>query len=144
SRRRHTRFSRDWSSDVCSSDLMFTEAPEAFTRVVADLNDDSVEDIALVLKSTSESAEALWVFLSGPDKSEWILLNKLSWDSGQKNVGISMRIDKAEPGSYESRDTGQKHYFSVFGLEYFRPGSSSSVFFWSSAERKFQQIWIGD
>src|SRR5690606_16951504 len=33
SRRRHTRFSRDWSSDVCSSDLInfegfsFTEAP---------------------------------------------------------------------------------------------------------------------
>src|SRR5690606_21407077 len=24
SRRRHTRFSRDWSSDVCSSDLFFT------------------------------------------------------------------------------------------------------------------------
>src|SRR5207302_5553643 len=24
SRRRHTRFSRDWSSDVCSSDLKFT------------------------------------------------------------------------------------------------------------------------
>src|SRR5690606_40126395 len=23
SRRRHTRFSRDWSSDVCSSDLLF-------------------------------------------------------------------------------------------------------------------------
>src|SRR5690606_41148473 len=28
SRRRHTRFSRDWSSDVCSSDLMtFTITP---------------------------------------------------------------------------------------------------------------------
>src|SRR5690606_40658098 len=25
SRRRHTRFSRDWSSDVCSSDLGFTD-----------------------------------------------------------------------------------------------------------------------
>src|SRR5690606_39985405 len=25
SRRRHTRFSRDWSSDVCSSDLYFTQ-----------------------------------------------------------------------------------------------------------------------
>src|SRR5690606_40344605 len=25
SRRRHTRFSRDWSSDVCSSDLIFDE-----------------------------------------------------------------------------------------------------------------------
>src|SRR5690606_39364806 len=26
SRRRHTRFSRDWSSDVCSSDLLFGES----------------------------------------------------------------------------------------------------------------------
>src|SRR5207302_6390505 len=26
SRRRHTRFSRDWSSDVCSSDLSMTRA----------------------------------------------------------------------------------------------------------------------
>src|SRR5690606_41078643 len=26
SRRRHTRFSRDWSSDVCSSDLINTNA----------------------------------------------------------------------------------------------------------------------
>src|SRR5690606_39534947 len=26
SRRRHTRFSRDWSSDVCSSDLEFSAA----------------------------------------------------------------------------------------------------------------------
>src|SRR5690606_38557898 len=26
SRRRHTRFSRDWSSDVCSSDLLFVKA----------------------------------------------------------------------------------------------------------------------
>src|SRR5207302_5276541 len=28
SRRRHTRFSRDWSSDVCSSDLDFIAAAE--------------------------------------------------------------------------------------------------------------------
>src|SRR5690606_40754877 len=28
SRRRHTRFSRDWSSDVCSSDLKMGEAPD--------------------------------------------------------------------------------------------------------------------
>src|SRR5690606_41195172 len=31
SRRRHTRFSRDWSSDVCSSDLVWT----AQARVIA-------------------------------------------------------------------------------------------------------------
>src|SRR5690606_39471247 len=27
SRRRHTRFSRDWSSDVCSSDLSISDTP---------------------------------------------------------------------------------------------------------------------
>src|SRR5690606_39599064 len=30
SRRRHTRFSRDWSSDVCSSDLVWV--PTVFTK----------------------------------------------------------------------------------------------------------------
>src|SRR5690606_40857789 len=32
SRRRHTRFSRDWSSDVCSSDLEFGVAPSGHER----------------------------------------------------------------------------------------------------------------
>src|SRR5436309_4049143 len=32
SRRRHTRFSRDWSSDVCSSDL-FTRDPSTGEKV---------------------------------------------------------------------------------------------------------------
>src|SRR5690606_33459372 len=30
SRRRHTRFSRDWSSDVCSSDLVYPEVNQEF------------------------------------------------------------------------------------------------------------------
>src|SRR3712207_264441 len=34
SRRRHTRYWRDWSSDVCSSDLR--EAQEAAERILAD------------------------------------------------------------------------------------------------------------
>src|SRR5687768_18220311 len=33
SRRRHTRCSRDWSSDVCSSDLSEAQAPNAFEIV---------------------------------------------------------------------------------------------------------------
>src|SRR2546429_4950194 len=37
SRRRHTRCSRDWSSDVCSSDLFFLNA--AFCRLAKSLND---------------------------------------------------------------------------------------------------------
>src|SRR5699024_11643751 len=32
SRRRHTRSKRDWSSDVCSSDLFWTKAPSTRNR----------------------------------------------------------------------------------------------------------------
>src|SRR5690606_40932353 len=50
SRRRHTRFSRDWSSDVCSSDLMLGNgvpmgesltivSPTAGNKVVSDVLD---------------------------------------------------------------------------------------------------------
>src|SRR5690606_40993263 len=37
SRRRHTRFSRDWSSDVCSSDLIEQQNDALLVRVVPDL-----------------------------------------------------------------------------------------------------------
>src|SRR5690606_41154616 len=38
SRRRHTRFSRDWSSDVCSSDLLsnMTTGSGKYTYILAD------------------------------------------------------------------------------------------------------------
>src|SRR5690606_41051339 len=40
SRRRHTRFSRDWSSDVCSSDLLETgeidDMADAITEYIAE------------------------------------------------------------------------------------------------------------
>src|SRR5690606_40849608 len=44
SRRRHTRFSRDWSSDVCSSDLRsFIQRPQAgpAIEIVVGVRDDS-------------------------------------------------------------------------------------------------------
>src|SRR5690606_40537429 len=36
SRRRHTRFSRDWSSDVCSSDLIDNWSVEKIRRIGGD------------------------------------------------------------------------------------------------------------
>src|SRR5687768_18618824 len=39
SRRRHTRCSRDWSSDVCSSDLYLKEFPEAAPVAATALGD---------------------------------------------------------------------------------------------------------
>src|SRR3712207_8245391 len=42
SRRRHTRYWRDWSSDVCSSDLTFAQnnAEQRFKEIVDLLNTD--------------------------------------------------------------------------------------------------------
>src|SRR5690606_39498475 len=47
SRRRHTRFSRDWSSDVCSSDLelisLMNELGVVLSKIVTDA-DSSIEN----------------------------------------------------------------------------------------------------
>src|SRR5207302_8172772 len=47
SRRRHTRFSRDWSSDVCSSDLsrLLSQAPGTHTCTVATLPNLGMEQL---------------------------------------------------------------------------------------------------
>src|SRR6478752_8965435 len=47
SRRRHTRCSRDWSSDVCSSDLDLCAAPGGKTTHVAALLEDRGEVVAV-------------------------------------------------------------------------------------------------
>src|SRR5690606_39603643 len=46
SRRRHTRFSRDWSSDVCSSDLVALEQPTQSRQALGrpDRLDDAAGD----------------------------------------------------------------------------------------------------
>src|SRR5690606_8532268 len=55
SRRRHTRFSRDWSSDVCSSDLFFSSAISEIEKVAVEheytvLMGQSHDDAARELK----------------------------------------------------------------------------------------------
>src|SRR5690606_40833882 len=51
SRRRHTRFSRDWSSDVCSSDLEKAKAAEKLGEEIRD---------ALGKAETVEELRAVW------------------------------------------------------------------------------------
>src|SRR5690606_39395234 len=57
SRRRHTIFSRDWSSDVCSSDLDFTAPPEPGREVAPEPSTE--DDDAAALRSLREDVEAL-------------------------------------------------------------------------------------
>src|SRR5690606_18517920 len=87
SRRRHTRFSRDWSSDVCSSDLALTrdavqveELPSHdLTRRLAritcrdaaapvlDIDSQAVRDLAAVLFAAEASRLADWATATAAD-----------------------------------------------------------------------------
>src|SRR5690606_40182979 len=62
SRRRHTRFSRDWSSDVCSSDLPATEENALLDRF-AD-SDDSDELAFRLQRLIKDSGLAQVILLS--------------------------------------------------------------------------------
>src|SRR5690606_40398958 len=76
SRRRHTRFSRDWSSDVCSSDL------EALRRAVAGLaavksrspsgQVEPEEEEGLAAYRALLPPMALATFAAEPDEGAWM------------------------------------------------------------------------
>src|SRR5699024_11812767 len=53
SRRRHTRSKRDWSSDVCSSDLTHDTAPyrEFLNTAIEEAREETAVEVAKVLKS---------------------------------------------------------------------------------------------
>src|SRR5690606_40331108 len=84
SRRRHTRFSRDWSSDVCSSDLSSDLAAQAsalkYTFTVIDMH------------GCSDKAEALRRFAAALHFPAWFGHN---WDalgrSEERRVGKEWR-----------------------------------------------------
>src|SRR5690606_40639562 len=53
SRRRHTRFSRDWSSDVCSSDLSL-EKLENGKAVLQITGDEDIYGVTTIIEPTRE------------------------------------------------------------------------------------------
>src|SRR5690606_40522985 len=102
SRRRHTRFSRDWSSDVCSSDL----SPEQWERINAWLDriyDDFVGKVAQARNLTRERAHELargrvW---TGADARDGGLVDEL--EIGRASCRESGRLTGAGAGAPEHR-----------------------------------------
>src|SRR3989442_4473011 len=54
SRRRHTRCGRDWSSDVCSSDLYFLDRPDVMAMYTVTLRADKTAYPVLLSNRSEE------------------------------------------------------------------------------------------
>src|SRR5207247_6652050 len=72
SRRRHTRSTRDWSSDVCSSDLPAASPDRAIWTYA--------RDHGLVIVTKDENFHRLSVLLGPPPKVIWVRLGNCSTD----------------------------------------------------------------
>src|SRR2546422_4414932 len=71
SRRRHTRCSRDWSSDVCSSDL----TRQRF-RMALDFAGESVRDVDAVIENLDPRRPAPKLLFLAVDSSREVLLQR--------------------------------------------------------------------
>src|SRR5687768_18443409 len=69
SRRRHTRCSRDWSSDVCSSDLSLRAWQEKEPKRFGHHLEDARQALALYAEHTWGADRSVWD-LTSPERSE--------------------------------------------------------------------------
>src|SRR5690606_40109617 len=97
SRRRHTRFSRDWSSDVCSSDLGY----ESSTVTLQNLS-----SLLVTLRALNEELEEVVVLGYGSIKKSNLTGSVSRLDkrrSEERRVGKECR-DRGGRGLYRSND----------------------------------------
>src|SRR5690606_9643293 len=124
SRRRHTRFSRDWSSDVCSSDLI---SPNAC--VIVDNKPMFLDVREILRRSTAHTKDLIRAELKIQEKE---LLDKYHFASLEK-IFIENRvyheIDEAETWEsvLEIIDNEMRKYIAEPG-EQLTPGDERLVF----------------
>src|SRR5690606_267088 len=95
SRRRHTRFSRDWSSDVCSSDLQRMDAAEEGGRAPGNRVSHDLEGGGPVDQTGHDHRKpVVWIAVVPPVLS----------DPG--SLLIKFAVDVAEPIALEDGDLG--------------------------------------
>src|SRR5690606_39461212 len=92
SRRRHTRFSRDWSSDVCSSDLdlptsIFFDTEKDFLKFLGKEKEVELfnENVEKIIDTFPELKD--WI-IKNPIK---VIANQTDWRSEERRVGKESR-----------------------------------------------------
>src|SRR5690606_15692386 len=105
SRRRHTRFSRDWSSDVCSSDLADTNIQE--------INDDVKKVVNNVLHSEGYNSFNIIVsqseyvqIIETEEKAQNEEAYMAEWNSSGVLPIINKELNKEEKFYVDSINTG--------------------------------------
>src|SRR5690606_39652990 len=102
SRRRHTRFSRDWSSDVCSSDLPARRKAATFRGESAAFTVRKAEDDTEVFSGTADGPRA------NGDTAEQVYVADFSElqepRSEERRVGKECR-SRASPWQQRNRQT---------------------------------------
>ena len=129
-----------------------------YATAVADFNGDGIEDTALLLKSTTSNAEALWVRLSDKNaKFNWMKLHEIQWKSKSADMDLAMGIDVLPPGThpYACFDEAKQCNFGPLegrfklklsdpSLVYFKLEGAASLFFWGKQQKhqKFWRVWL--
>src|SRR5690625_7957690 len=96
SRRRHTRWPRDWSSDVCSSDLpgcsrVLTDAARAIGRVVAGLCQSLNPQVVCIGGELAEAEEAFLTPLTDTVQEHMLPNQVAPTRSEERRVGKEWR-----------------------------------------------------
>ncbi len=129
---------------------------QRFARVAGDFDGDGEEDLAILLRSSR--SEALWVRLSGTKApARWLMLDEVPLPHIIGEQPPVMALDRVAPGvvAYACFDSDTdcnsglerqrpKLVLKFPAIEYFRMGSSSSIFFWSNSRKKFLRVWTSD
>src|SRR5690606_39726243 len=98
SRRRHTRFSRDWSSDVCSSDLMLT--------VIAALLVQALVVYPLLLKTFTGLSP--WPFLRKMRTVQMFAFSTATSRSEERRVGKECRPRRTPNRTTQTQGVARK------------------------------------
>src|SRR5690625_5383099 len=97
SRRRHTRWQRDWSSDVCSSDLRSLEQLKAMVEII-ETRQAGIE-LAIEASKQVEQSIADGIFLDGAEK-----VDKFETDLKEFKEVVLTKITQAEEGKAKLTD----------------------------------------
>src|SRR2546429_5737460 len=114
SRRRHTRCSRDWSSDVCSSDLAHRRTVSVHDRAQADLLGFAANGGELLL---GKRGFAAFTDAAGSkDLNEVGTVPGVLVDDGAKFLGRAGRLAAAENGVERSKNSRAGQSAAVDGV----------------------------